>query len=340
MQSRKIRSMEARIGGRRLPRLVPERMLRPTMRIVFFGSPEIAAACLRSLRAHDRHEVVAVVTQPDRPVRRSKTPRPPAVKVAAEGLPVFQPESVGTRAFRRLLVEQEAEVGVVVAYGCLLGPKLLATLPRGFVNVHASLLPRWRGASPIEAAILHGDEKSGVSIMQMDEGLDTGPVFSFEELVLDPRETAITLHDRLTELGADVLPRALDGIEAGELHARPQSESPYGPPITCGKIESEDRRIDWTHSAVEVDRHVRAFVARGAYTDLGGARFRIHATAPTESDELAGDPGALAVVGGRILVATGRGTLEILELQKEGRKRCSAAEFLRGNDLDPGARFE
>jgi methionyl-tRNA formyltransferase len=312
------------------------------VRVIFFGTPELAARCLDGLlAAGDRHPVVAVVTQPDRPAGRSGRPQPPPTKVLAErhALPVQQPQSIRTRDFREQLARTGAEIGVVVAYGKILGPRLLAAVPRGFVNVHASLLPRWRGASPIQAAIRAGDPDTGVTTMQMDTGLDTGPMLLWEQVTLRPRETAGSLHDRLAELAALILPATLDQLEAGTLEPTPQEHSPFGPPSTCTLIRKEDGAIDWGRDADEVDRHVRAMVPwPGAFTTLGGLRLLVLEATP-EPAASAAPPGTVLVASGAELrVACGSGALAIHRLQRSGKRACSTEAFLRGQSVAVGAR--
>jgi methionyl-tRNA formyltransferase len=251
---------------------------------------------------------------------------------------VAQPESIRTRTFRRQVVESGAEIGVVVAYGKILGPRLLAALPEGFVNVHASLLPRWRGASPIQAAIRAGDSESGVTTMQMDAGLDTGPMLLWEQVALHPRETAGSLHDRLAEVATRILPATLDALEAGTLEPTPQEASPFTPPSTCTVLRKEDGAIDWSRAAVEVDRHIRALVPwPGAFTTFGGQRLLLLEATPQVADPA--PPGTvLSASGAELLVACGRDALAVHRLQRAGKRPCSTEAFLRGSAIPVGAR--
>ena len=282
--------------------------------------------------------MVALVTQPDRVRGRRGSPQPPAAKREAEALeiPVLQPRSIRTRDFRREVKQSGAEAGVVVAYGKILGPRLLQSLPLGFINVHASLLPRWRGASPIQAAIRAGDARSGVTIMQMDAGLDTGDLLIWEELALHPRETAGSLHDRLAAAAGDLLPRALTILETGQSTPLPQAESPFGPPTTCGVLHKADGQVDWTLGARELDRHVRAMVPwPGAFTTLREERILLLEAEP--ADEGGKTPGeVLQAQGASLLVACGEGSLALRRLQRAGRRPADVREFLRGFPVQPG----
>ena len=293
------------------------------------GTPEFAVPSLEALI--DTQTVVGVVTQPDRPAGRGRTVRPSPIKVAAEaaGLPIYQPPSLREREAAEPLHAWAPEVIVVAAFGQILRPHVLDLPPCGCLNVHASLLPRWRGASPIQHAILAGDEETGVSLMQMDAGLDTGPVYAQETVPIRPDETAQTLHDRLAELGAQMLRTHLDAILAGELAARPQDEeaSTYAP-----MIKKEDGRIDWTASAVQLERHVRAMTPwPSAFTMWDGTRLKILAARAVEAGEVpAGEPGQVTGDQESIVVVAGEGGLQLLEVQLSGREAMAAAAFVRG----------
>jgi methionyl-tRNA formyltransferase len=321
-----------------------------TLRVAFAGTPEFALPALHALRAH--HTVVGVLTQPDRPSGRGRHLSTSPVKHAALSgkLPLAQPHTLRDAAAHVLLEEWHPDVLVVVAYG-LLVPRELLTLPRlGCINIHASLLPRWRGAAPIERAILAGDTETGVSIMQLDAGLDTGPVL-LERRVRIGTHTAGSLRDELAGLGAAALIEALDGLEHGTLHGVPQPADgvSYAPRIT--KAEG---LIDWTQDATTLERKVRAFNPWPiAETRLEGEQLRVLAArtveSPADRDELprnepinAGksvDPGTiLAVRGDEMTVACGRGVLAVTQLQRPGRRPLGVRDFAHAVAL-PGRRL-
>ena len=315
------------------------------MRIAFFGSPAFAVPSLRRLAA--RHEVVAVYTQPDRPAGRGRAARPPEVKVAAAelGLPVVQPESVKTAAFREAFAARGAEAAVVAAYGEIMGPKLLALSPRGWWNVHASLLPRWRGASPVQWAILSGDAATGVSIMRLTEGLDEGPVLAAKELPIDEVVDGDALEAQLAQLGAEMIEAAMARVEAGTadaaLVAQDATRATYAP-----LLKKEDGRLDWRAPAREIHDRVRALWSwPGAFTTWRGEVLKLARSAPAAPSPLApvaaGTPAAGTVLrdGQRLLVQCGDGPLEVVALQRPGKQLLPAAEFLRGARLAAGERF-
>lgn len=297
-------------------------------RLVFMGTPEFAVPSLRALAAH--YEVALVVTQPDRPAGRSRAPRPPAVKVAAQvlGLPIYQPDTLrGPEALARLEAAQP-EVIVVAAYGEILRRSVLSLPPKGCVNVHASLLPRHRGAAPVAAAILAGDRVTGVTIMLMDEGMDTGPILAQAEEPIRADDTAGALTARLAELGARCLLATLPRWLAGEIEPRPQegSQATYAPRVT-----KEDGLIDWSEPAEVIERRVRAFDPwPGAYTYWHGRRLRIVRAAVVAGWCGGEEPGTVLDTAQGPAVATGGGALLLRELQLEGRCCVGCAEFLRG----------
>ena len=307
-------------------------------RIIFAGSPEFAVPTLNAL-LNSGHEVVAVLTQPDRPSGRGRTLRPGPVKVvaAAAGLPVLQPVSLKDPAVQERLRDLAPDLMVVVAYGMLLPESVLAIPPAGCINVHASLLPRWRGASPIQSAILAGDTETGVSIMQMDAGLDTGPVYCAEKLTIGAHETAGELHERLAILGARLLARTLDPILGRKLVpvAQPAEGVTY-----AGRINKSDGQIDWAKSAVEIDRSIRAYNPWPvAQTSLAGEQLRCWSSRVADAGPNGGAqisaPGAvLEVNDAGIAVQTGRGVLVLTEVQAPGRKRIAAFDFARAHSLD------
>jgi methionyl-tRNA formyltransferase len=308
------------------------------MRIAFAGTPEFAVPPLAALVA-SRHEVVGVLTQPDRPAGRGRRVAHGAVKefALARGLPVAQPATLRTAEGRAPLAAWRPDVLVVVAYGLILAPEALA-LPRlGCVNIHASLLPRWRGAAPVQRALLAGDAETGVAIMQMDAGLDTGPVLLERRLPIGPDDDSASLHARLAALGAEALLEALDGLEAGTPAPRPQS--PQG--VTyAAKLDKSEARIDWREDAHAIERRVRALRPWPvAETRLGDEQVRVHrARALPDAPSPAGAspaPGALlGLEDGMLVVACGHGRLGILELQRAGRRSVTAREFANG--LRPG----
>ena len=312
------------------------------MSIVFVGTPAFAVPSLRRF-ASACHGLSAVVTQPDRPAGRHGTPQPSPVKLAAEelGLRVLQPESLRDPRAVAELRSIAPEVMVVVAYGQILRPDVLALPPRGVLNVHPSLLPRWRGASPIPAAILGGDEQTGVTIMLMDAGMDSGPVLSQRALTVSVNDTAASLSERLSAPAAELLVETLPRWLSGEIEPAPQDDSQA---TTCPLLRKEDGAIDWRLPATQVWRRVRAYNPwPGAYTSLDGEPLRIWQAWPLDVESSAeagtvididealkptlpdgkGGPAAFAV-------QTGRGILVPLELQRSGRRVLSADEFRRG----------
>jgi len=315
------------------------------MRIVFMGTADFGEPCLEALVGSREHLVVGVVTQPDRPVGRRQMMTPPPIKTLAlkHGLPVFQPEKIRRPEAVAQLRELAPELVVVVAYGQIL-PKEVLDLPKlGCVNVHASLLPRWRGASPIQAALLAGDEVTGVTTMLLDEGMDSGPMLLRERVEIDLDDNAATLHDKLAVVGGKLLLRTIAGITSGTLQPTPQpsEDVTYAP-----KIKKEDGLVDWTQPARRIRNRLRAFTPwPGLFTilatDAGSRVLRIW-LAEAESQPAARDASAGTVTAADdngIVVATGEGALIIRELQMEGSRRMSVAEFLRGHRLETGVKF-
>ena len=298
------------------------------MRIVFLGSPAFALPTLQAL-IDSPHEVVAVVTQPDRPAGRGHAPAPPPVKQLAldHGLNVMQPERVSEPEPVAALRALEPDVAIVAAYGQILRQRFLDLPKRGSLNVHASLLPRHRGASPVVAAILASDEVTGVTIMEVVRALDAGPMVARVEERIRPDDTAGSLEARLAVAGAQCLIDVLHGWAAGTVKAVPQDDrlATYAP-----MIRREDALIDWSQSAVEIERRVRAFQPWPvAHTTWRGESLRLLASRPVgESSNDA--PGTVRTPGGVLLVQTGTGSLVIERLQRAAKKPMSAAEFLRG----------
>jgi len=307
------------------------------IRSVFFGTPAIAVPALRAL--HETTALVAVVCQPDRPAGRGLELSQPAVKVSALalGVPVHQPVKVRTGELERWLREQGADVALVMAYGRILPAGVLSAPRRGCLNLHASLLPKLRGAAPINWAIARGETETGISLMQMDAGLDTGPVFARRSLAISADETAGELAERLAELGAVVVREDLPRALSGELSAVPQDETLATHAPLIGKTET---RIDWGRSALDVVRLVRAMAPRpGAHTRVRGKQLRV-ARARLSSQAVAGPPGAVGLgIGRELLVATGSGSVEILRAQLEGKKELAAPDLLNGRALAEGDRL-
>ncbi len=306
-------------------------------RLIFAGSPDFAVPSLQRLLA-SQHEVVAVLTQPDRPSGRGRRFKPGPVKRCAleHDLTVYQPAGLKDPDVLEQLAAFAPDLMVIVAYGLLLPPAVLSLPGTGCVNVHASVLPRWRGASPIQAAILAGDRQTGVSIMQMAAGLDTGPVFAVEQTDIGPTETAGELQDRLAELGADLLLRCLDPILEGTLASRSQNDADA---TTAARISKADALIDWSQPAADIDRKVRAYNPWPvAETILDGERLRCWRSIICADDGSPSDPSTgigriEAVHNDGIDVRTGRGILRLVELQMPGRRRMNAGDFARGSDV-------
>jgi methionyl-tRNA formyltransferase len=311
------------------------------LRIVFAGTPEFSVPALQAL--HDAgHAIVAAYTQPDRPAGRGREVASSAVKQRAEalGVPVEQPPTLKSPDAQQRLAAYAPDLMVVVAYGLIL-PQAVLDIPRlGCLNIHGSLLPRWRGAAPIQRAVLAGDERTGISIMLMDAGLDTGPELLRRELTIGPRETAGELHDRLATLGAQAIVEAVHGWAAGTLRAAPQ---PAAGATYAAKIRKDEARIDWARSADEIDRQVRAFNPWPvAETRLGGEQVRIWEARPVTAEiavEFHAAPGTVVKApAGRLVVATGDGLLELLTAQFPGRKPLKARDILNSRPLG-GERF-
>ena len=304
------------------------------MRIVFFGTPEFAVPALEALIEGPDH-VAAVVCQPDKPAGRGQHLAVPPVKrlALAAGVPVLQPAQLRTPDFAEVLRPLAPDLIVVAAYGKILPQSLLKLPPLGCINVHASLLPKYRGAAPIQWAILCGERTTGITIMQMNERMDAGDILAQHETHIGDAETYGELQERLAELGASILLEALVELCVGRLHARAQSEADV---TLAPMIKKDDGRIDWTQSAVHIARMVRAFNPwPSAFTHLGGKLLKIHC-AHARSDAARAAPGTVADTRGAVVVATGDGELELSEVQLEGRKRMSGAEFARGGHLTMG----
>jgi methionyl-tRNA formyltransferase len=296
-------------------------------RLVFAGTPEFAATILKALLT-TAHPLVAVYTQPDRPAGRGRHSTPSAVKLLAQahGLELRQPPSLKGAEAARELAALNADLMIVVAYGLLLPPSILITPRLGCLNVHASLLPRWRGAAPIQRAILAGDRETGITLMQMDAGLDTGPIVRQASCAIELDDTAQSLHDRLATLGAECLLSTLDAILAGGLPFTPQDEprATYAP-----KIDRAEARLDWTRSAVELERMIHAFNPKPiAFTELQGIEMRIWEGVAID-DPVDRPPGSIVCCNRDYLdIATGRGILRLLKIQLPGRRMVTMTDFL------------
>jgi len=307
------------------------------LRVVFMGTPDFAVPTLAKL-ATQGHDIVAVYTQPPRPAGRGMAEQPSPVhdKARALGIPLVMPETLKIPAAAKLFASHEADVGVVVAYGLIL-PKAILEAPRqGCLNLHASLLPRWRGAAPIQRAIMAGDRETGVMAMRMEEGLDTGPICLAERVAIGADETAGELHDRLAAVGAGLIARALRALGTGRLECLPQSEAGI---TYAKKIEKSETRIDWTRPAAEVHNRIRGLSPfPGAWFEMpnsgsGGERVKIlRATHAAGS----GAPGTILSLD-PIAIACADGAVAPTELQRAGRKPTDAAAFVRGARLEVGA---
>jgi len=308
------------------------------MRIIFFGTPAFAVPSLRAL-LDEGAQVVAVVTQPDRPRGRSRsTLLPPPVKELAleHGIPVFQPERPTGDLFLTSLRRLEPELGVVVAYGHLLKPEILAIPRQGMINVHASLLPAHRGAAPIQWAILQGDTRTGVTIMQMEAGLDSGPILHQLETPITPWETGGSLTERLATLGAAALVEALALQRAGQIEAVPQDadRATYAP-----KLNRAVCRVEWDEDAEAVARRIRAFdPVPGAWTTLeGGTELKLFGARRVPEQ---GEPGTILALEPYLVVATGNEAVAVDEVQPTGKKRMASEAWGRGRGAQVGQRFQ
>jgi methionyl-tRNA formyltransferase len=335
------------------------------LRIIFMGTAELSCASLENLARDKNLQIAAVVTQPDKPKGRELKPQPSSVKTLAQklNLPVLQPAKARDEKFISELRELKPDLVVVVAYGQIL-PQTILDLPKfGCLNVHTSLLPKYRGASPIQSAILNGETETVVTIMKMDAGLDTGGIISQTRTAVLPEDNSQTLHDRLAQLGADLLARTIPDFVAGTIRPRPQ---PVEGVSYAAKIKKEDGKIDWNEPADKILNRLRAFTPwPGAFTFLPDSVGRASLRAETENSkterlartlappkmqllkiwkaEVVGNNGQTGTVlsadKNGIIVACGKDALRVLELQREGGRRMSAQEFLAGNPLKAGEKF-
>ncbi|MTI79802.1 MAG: methionyl-tRNA formyltransferase [Firmicutes bacterium] len=308
------------------------------MRIVYMGTPDFAAPCLEKI-IEQKHEVLTVITQPDRPKGRGKKMQPPPVKVIAEknNLPVYQPEKIRTTDFYQTLTELNPDLLVVVAYGKILPKEILHLPPLGCVNVHASLLPKYRGAAPIHWAVINGEEETGVTTMYMDEGMDTGDMIIAKSTPIGHNDTVGDIHDRLAELGAETLGETLKLIANGEAPRTPQdhSKATYAP-----MLKREHELIDWNRSAIELKNQILGMNPwPGTFTTLEDKVLKIW-RAEIDECHAGGQPGEVIRCDKDIFVVqTGEGCLGITELQLQGGKRMDACGFLCGRNIYTGVKL-
>jgi methionyl-tRNA formyltransferase len=306
------------------------------MRIVFFGTPAFAVPSLQAL-LHRGFSVVGVVTQPDKPQGRSRSELiPPPVKVTARaaGIPVLQPVRPVGDVFTASLHRLEPELGIVVAYGHILRPEVLSLPPKGMINVHASLLPRHRGAAPIQQAILAGDTQTGITIIQMEEGLDSGPILHHVTTPIGPDETAGSLATRLADLGAEALVGALSLCSGGLVRPQPQDHSlaTYAP-----KLGREVARLVWERDATALVRQIRAFdPAPGAWANLNSGTLKLFSATETEGS---GEPGTVLEAGDRLVIAAGSRAIAVSEVQPAGKTRLPVEDWVRGRGISVGQRL-
>ena len=316
-----------------------------SLRLVYAGTPEFSVPSLEALDESD-HKLVGVFTNPDRPRGRGRDPLPPPVKEAATGrdIEVAQPESMDSDEAAATLEEWRADVMVVCAYGQILPERILETPRMGCINIHASLLPKYRGAAPINWAIVRGERETGVTIMEMEPGLDTGPMLLKDRVDIEPLTTAGELHDELSELGARLIVEAVNGLDRGELEATDQDDdrATYAP-----KLSKSDGEIDWMKSAEDVANHIRGLNPwPGAFSHHrvdDDARIKFHLARPVDpTGPTDGEPGEVLEADpsrGRLVIGCGEGAIECLEIQAPGRQKMEAGDFLNGYDIEAGDQF-
>jgi len=303
------------------------------MKIIFMGTPDFALSALKKI--NEGHEITAVVTQPDRPKGRGKGVAFSPVKdcALALGLPVLQPEKIRDAAFISLLKTYEADAYVVVAYGQMLPQAVLDIPPKGCINIHASLLPKYRGAAPMQRAILNGDEETGISIMYMDKGMDTGDVILSKSLAIGQSDRFTDLHEKMTLLSADCIAEALDLIAAGRAERSPQDNNlaSYAP-----MLRKEDGRINWENSSKTIYNQVRALDPwPGTYSSYKGKVLKIW-DCDVSGQHTAALPGEILAADDKLLVKTGDGALSVTVVQGEGGKRMAVSDYLRGRKMEAG----
>lgn len=310
------------------------------MRLVFAGTPEVAVPSLRALLDSDRHEVVAVVSRPDARTGRGRglSRSPVAAAADAAGIEVLTPPNARDAGFAERLRELAPDAVPVVAYGHLVPRPVLDIPTHGWINLHFSLLPAWRGAAPVNAAIAAGDEVTGATTFRLDEGMDTGPVLGTMTEAVRPRDTAGDLLGRLSESGAGLLVATLDGLEAGDLRPVPQ---PTDGVSHAGKLTVDDARVRWTDPALAVDRHIRSVTpAPGAWTTLNGQRVKIGSARPADDAAPGLEPGRIAWDKRTFHVGTASAPMAIESIQPPGKKMMNALDWIRGARLDDEAAFE
>jgi methionyl-tRNA formyltransferase len=306
----------------------------PALRLVFMGTAEFAVPSLMALAAR-RHELVAVYSQPARPAGRGLAARPSPVARTAEclRLPVRCPESLRDSEIQAAFAALNADLAVVAAYGLLL-PRPILDAPRlGCINLHASLLPRWRGAAPIQRALLAGDRETGITIIQLEPALDSGPILAMERIPIAPDTTAASLHDDLARLAADIVLPAIDALASGDARPRPQ---PAEGVTYAGKLDKAEGRLDWRQPAAALERQLRALNPwPGCWTTFEGQRLRVLAGEVAEGQGVPGE-----VLDERLTIACGEGALRLTRLQRAGGRPLASEEFLRGFEVPPGSRLD
>lgn len=308
------------------------------MRTVFFGTPELAVPTLAAVAEH--HDVMAVVCQPDRPRGRGRKPEPPPTKAwaLAHNLPVVQPMKLNDGSFEIWLKEQAPDVCALAAYGRMLKQPLLDVPPHGFLNVHPSLLPKYRGPSPIQSAILNGETETGVTIIRISLEMDAGDIVLQERVAIDTDDTGETLTQRLADLGGDLMVRALALVETGQAEFTPQDD---GAATYCALFEKADGRIDWTQPAVRIHNLVRAAQPWPiAHCSFRGEVCRILRTAVQDEAATAAPGTVTRTDKDRVVVSTGKDSLAILQFQPPGKRPMAMGDYLRGHAIEPGDRFE
>ncbi len=308
------------------------------MKILFIGTAEFACPSLEALLSSP-HQLAGVITQPDRPRGRGQRLAPSPIKAVAEkaGLPIYQPEKIRDPVFLEILKSLRPDLLAVAAYGQILSASVLSIPPKGCVNVHGSLLPYYRGAAPIVRAILNGETRTGVTTMFMDPGMDTGPILLTAETDISPEDTAGTLHDRLSRLGADLLVKTLEGLERHTISPRAQDHSRA---TLAPKLEKEEARIDWNSSAPQLFNLLRAFDPwPGAYTFWSGRKVKLFRPSLAQDSSRQAAATVVEASSDRLRIATAQGDLIVREIQAESRPRMAMAEFLRGYPLHPGVRL-